>query len=176
MMKKVYLAGPEVFLPAPFCEQVAAAKKRVCKQNQLIGLFPTDTLPEDVFSKRYCKAEQSRIIRQACINAMHQADAIVANITPFRGPSADPGTVFEIGYMAGMGKRVLLYSNCPLIYKGKVGEDELDMVIEDFSLVDNLMFGLTEAFDGFECTDKELKGIARFTDTYVFEKVLQRLL
>ena len=30
-----------------------------------------------------------------------QADAIIANLTPFRGPGADAGTVYELGYMAG---------------------------------------------------------------------------
>ena len=31
---------------------------------------------------------------------MKEADAIIANLTPFRGPSADTGTVYELGYMA----------------------------------------------------------------------------
>jgi nucleoside 2-deoxyribosyltransferase len=31
---------------------------------------------------------------------MDAADAIIANLTPFRGPGADPGTVYELGYMA----------------------------------------------------------------------------
>ena len=35
---------------------------------------------------------------------MDAADAIIANLTPFRGPSADAGTVYELGYMAGRGK------------------------------------------------------------------------
>ena len=33
---------------------------------------------------------------------MDEADAIIANLTPFRGPSADAGTVYELGYMAGL--------------------------------------------------------------------------
>ena len=35
---------------------------------------------------------------------MDAADAIIANLTPFRGPGADAGTVYELGYMAGRGK------------------------------------------------------------------------
>src|SRR5262249_9786113 len=31
---------------------------------------------------------------------MDASDAIIANLTPFRGPGADPGTVYELGYMA----------------------------------------------------------------------------
>ena len=44
---------------------------------------------------------------------MDAADAIIANLTPFRGPSADAGTVYELGYMAGRGKLCLAYSNDP---------------------------------------------------------------
>ena len=174
-MYNVYLAGPEVFLPESLCSQVAKDKKAICEKYGVAGLFPTDTLPDDIFSDNYNKQEQSRIIRAACIDSMHKADAVVANITPFRGPSADAGTVFEIGFMAGLGKQVFLYSNCSEIYKGKVGSDDLDMIIEDFSLVDNLMFGLTEAFDGFDVADAPLQGTDMFTDTVAFEKAIQRL-
>ena len=38
---------------------------------------------------------------------MDAADAIIANLTPFRGPGADAGTVYELGYMAGRGKLLL---------------------------------------------------------------------
>lgn len=174
-MYKVYLAGPEVFLPDALCQQVAEDKKRICEQQGLVGLFPTDTLPTDIFTDNYSQLQQSRIIRAACIQAMHQADAVIANITPFRGPSADAGTVFEIGFMAGLGKPVFLYSNCAEIYKGKVGSDELDMIIEDFSLVDNLMFGLTEAFEGFDTTGEILTGTDMFTYIGAFEKAVHRL-
>src|SRR5215470_12532441 len=47
---------------------------------------------------------------------MDAADAIIANLTPFRGPGADPGTVYELGYMAGRGKLCLGYCNDPASY------------------------------------------------------------
>ncbi len=46
---------------------------------------------------------------------MIAADAIIANLTPFRGPGADAGTVYELGYMAGRGKLCLGYSNDPAL-------------------------------------------------------------
>ena len=50
---------------------------------------------------------------------MDQADVIIANLTPFRGPSADAGTVYELGYMLGKGDRLCLgYSNSPSIRCG----------------------------------------------------------
>ena len=42
---------------------------------------------------------------------MRRADLIIANLTPFRGVSADPGTVFELGWFDGAGKPVYGYSN-----------------------------------------------------------------
>src|SRR5258708_36844869 len=51
---------------------------------------------------------------------MIEADAIIANLTPFRGPGADPGTVYELGYMVGIGKLCLGYSNDPSTYADRV--------------------------------------------------------
>ena len=53
---------------------------------------------------------------------MIAADAIIANLTPFRGPGADAGTVYELGYMAGRGKLCLGYSNDPSSYADRVRE------------------------------------------------------
>ena len=49
---------------------------------------------------------------------MDEADAIIANLTPFRGPGAD--AVYELGYMAARGKFCLGYSNDPAIYADRV--------------------------------------------------------
>jgi nucleoside 2-deoxyribosyltransferase len=80
-----------------------------------------------------------------------EADAIIANLTPFRGPGADAGTVYELGYMAGRGKLCLGYSNDPSPYADRVRRftpvtsrdgrlvDALGLTVEDFGLVDNLM-------------------------------------
>jgi len=50
-----------------------------------------------------------------------------ANLTPFRGPSADVGTVYELGYMLGKGGKLCLgYSNTPRGYIDKV-RDRVDV-------------------------------------------------
>jgi len=83
--------------------------------------------------------------------AMDAADAIIANLTPFRGAGADPGTVYELGYMAGRGKLCLGYSNDPAVYADRVRHltdvtkrhgrlvDADGLTVEDFGLGDNLM-------------------------------------
>jgi nucleoside 2-deoxyribosyltransferase len=52
---------------------------------------------------------------------MDEADAIIANLTPFRGPGADPGTAYELGAMAARRKFCLGYSNDPSVYADRSG-------------------------------------------------------
>ena len=47
---------------------------------------------------------------------MHSCDALVANLTPFRGVSADAGTAFEVGFMRALGRPVLGYTYTGLAY------------------------------------------------------------
>ena len=88
---------------------------------------------------------------------MDGADAIIANLTPFRGAGADPGTAYELGYMAARRKLCLAYSNDPAVYAERVRRytevtdqdgqlvDAEGLMVEDFSLHDNLM--LVHALD-----------------------------
>ena len=83
---------------------------------------------------------------------MDSADALIANLTPFRGPSADAGTVYELGYMIGRGKMCFAYSTDPTLYPERVARshtvtnaaagrliDNEGLTVEDFGLPDNLM-------------------------------------
>ena len=67
---------------------------------------------------------------------MDAADAIIANLTPFRGPSADAGTVYELGYMAGRGKLCLAYCNDPAAYADRVARFQRVTKSADGRLVD----------------------------------------
>jgi len=141
----VYLAGPEVFLPDAV--MIGRRKQDLCRQRGLVGHYPLDNaLDGEVPGKPI-----SLRIFEGNIALMGKADAIVANLTPFRGPSADAGTVFEIGTFFGMGKPCFGYSNVPGTYleraaashgrslrDGRVFDDE-GLEIEDFGLADNLM-------------------------------------
>ena len=132
----IYIAGPDVFLP----DAIAIGRRKVelCGKHGLIGLFPLDnqidiTLPDA--SLQIFRANQAM---------MDRADAIVANLTPFRGPSADAGTVYELGYMAGRGKRCFAYCNDPRVYKDRITDrdglvDADGLIVEDFGHADNLM-------------------------------------
>ncbi len=136
---RVYLAGPDVFLPDPAAR--AARLKAICARYGLIGVSPLDpVLPAPV--DWACLAEAHRIARQ---NEAHIAscDVLVANLTPFRGPSADVGTVFELGFMRALGRPVFGWSNDASHYADRtrdfLGPDGDGMDIESFGLSDNLM-------------------------------------
>jgi nucleoside 2-deoxyribosyltransferase len=140
---KVYLAGPDVFLPD--AAEIGRMKVGLCARYGLTGLFPLDNevdLDASNPSLQIFRGNQAM---------MNEADVIIANLTPFRGPSADAGTVYELGYMAGRGKLCLGYSNDPSPYADRVREftkvtsrdgslkDAQGLTVEDFGLSDNLM-------------------------------------
>jgi nucleoside 2-deoxyribosyltransferase len=150
---RAYLAGPEVFLPNK--AEVFAAKAALCDRYDIEAAPPMDAA---------ALAPGDRLSRQIYlrnIKLMDTADLIIANLSPFRGPSADAGTVFELGYGFAKGLPVFGYSNHPRNYldraealfgpsaPGKDGQkyDREGHAIEDFDLADNLM--IDETLEGF---------------------------
>src|SRR6266705_7061828 len=142
-MTKIYLAGPDVFLPDSV--EIGRRKANICAQHGLTGLYPLDN-PVDLAARA-----ASLNIFKGNEAMMDAADAIIANLTPFRGPGADAGTVYELGYMAGRGKLCLGYSNDPSLYADRARQftrvvsrdgrlvDMEGLTVEDFGLSDNLM-------------------------------------
>lgn len=140
---KIYLAGPDVFLPDAL--EVGRRKVEICARHGLIGLYPLDIQVDRA------AADTSLTIFKNNEALMEDAQAIIANLTPFRGAGADPGTVYELGYMAGRRKLCLGYSNDPRIYADRVRDftevnqhdgrlvDRDGLTVEDFALADNLM-------------------------------------
>ncbi|WP_371346118.1 nucleoside 2-deoxyribosyltransferase [Ancylobacter sp. IITR112] len=125
---RLYLAGPEVFRADAAAE--GARLQAICAAAGAQGLFPFH--PEGVD------------IRRACLDMVDAADAVIANISPFRGTHMDPGTAFEIGYAEARGKPVFLWSADPraLVERhppqvdGRDGDGHL---VEDWGKPENLM-------------------------------------
>ena len=140
---KIYLAGPDVFLPD--AAAVGRRKVELCARLGITGLYPLDNMVD------LAARDASLQIFRGNEAMMEAADAIIANLPPFRGPGADPGTVYELGYMLGRGKLCLGYSNDPAPYAQRVRDftavhsrdgrlgDALGLTVEDFGLGDNLM-------------------------------------
>src|ERR1700689_1179615 len=110
MAMKVYLSGPDVFLPDAV--EVGREENEICRRHAVTGLYRLDNVVDRAAT------EASLQIFKANETMMDQADAIIANLTPFRG--ADAGTVYELGYMAARGKFCLGYSNDPAVYADRV--------------------------------------------------------
>jgi len=141
---KIYLAGPDVFLPDAV--EIGQRKAAICARHGVRGLYPLDNVID------LTAGDASLAIFKGNEAMMDSADAVIANLTPFRGPGADAGTVYELGYMAGRGKFCLAYSNDPASYAERVARfdtvtksagghliDSHGLAVEDFGHSDNLM-------------------------------------
>lgn len=124
---RLYLAGPEVFLPD--AAAVGAAKKALCARHGIEGVFPLDPPGAD--------PGDWRAIFARCEALLRASDALAANLSPFRGAGADPGTVYELGLMRGLGRPVHGYSGDGRALRERVAPD--GMLVEDFGLAENLM-------------------------------------
>jgi len=102
---RIYLAGPEVFFPN--AREIGEAKRTLCADHGATGLFPLDEDVPDAGSK---SAWADAIFRKN-LELMDGADAVIANMSPFRGIGMDGGTAFEMGYMHARGKLVLGYTS-----------------------------------------------------------------
>ncbi|GGO88708.1 nucleoside 2-deoxyribosyltransferase [Marinobacterium nitratireducens] len=168
----IYLAGPDVFWPD--AREAGAAKVTLCDRYGCTGLFPLDS---ELDLQELSPYDAGLAIYRANIGLMQRADLVIANMTPFRGPSMDVGTAFELGYMAALGKPVWGYSLDGRLYSDRVaGEDaEIDsdgMTIERFDMADNLMLiGAIEDSGGRLISDTAEHSLD--AHLAVFEKVLR---
>lgn len=148
MPVKIYLAGPEVFLPN--AREMLDAKAELARQAGFSPLSPGDLQipPADTKIGHGCN------INAVDEQMMLEADAVIANLTPFRGIAADTGTSYELGFMCALGKPVFAYTNVAANhftrimghYDGVATVDETGryrgadgLSIENFDMVDNLM-------------------------------------
>ena len=144
MGKSVYLAGPAVFHPA--ARQVFEYLVELCGKHGLTAITPE--VDEQALTA-LDKAEQAAWIRAQNVSKIRAADAVIACISPFRGPGADAGTAWEMGYAEALGKPVVAWSEEPGDYRSRVAADadpkgtywcrQHGMIVEDFDLTDNLM-------------------------------------
>lgn len=179
--ERIYLAGPDVFLPDPVA--MAQAKKRICAAHGFVGVFPLD---KDLDLSGLQPAQAGQRIYRANEELMRGCDLIIANMTPFRGPSMDVGTAFEMGFMRALGRPVLGYTNDGRLFAERIraflgiargagghphGDADADgLLIEDFAMIDNLMMhGAVVASRGAIETE-HVEGPERFTALAAFER------
>jgi len=146
---RIYLAGPEVFM-ADRGASVGAEKRAICAAHGLTGVLPVEEGEPEGGGRDpgwFGLYRGNEALMRGC-------DALIANLTPFRGPSADAGTVFELGFMRGLGRPVFGYANAAARFGSRTlaalgptakrrpdgcWEDAEGMAVEGFDLHDNLM-------------------------------------
>jgi len=152
MSNRVYLAGPDVFFRD--AEAWSEHRKAICAQHGLAAVSPLDPLTEEAAGWSDLPEWQ----RIAFRNEAHirGSNAVIANLTPFRGPSADTGTVYEVGFARALGRMVFGYTNCAAPFTqrsldyarahggaigspGRIWRDGDGLLIEQFRRFDNLM-------------------------------------
>jgi nucleoside 2-deoxyribosyltransferase len=143
-MKKIYIAGPDVFES----DALQRGEKYIalCAKYGFIGLYPLDNIVD--FSQPKQKIAQDIFLANRAM--IQEADIVIANLNAFRGKEADSGTVWECGYAYGLGKEVYGYMQNRQDYcdsfdadekciKEDVIVDDKGRVIEDFEHPINLM-------------------------------------
>jgi nucleoside 2-deoxyribosyltransferase len=146
----IYLSGPDQWAP-----EAADVMERKRALVEAAGCTPLDGRGRFTLDTDNSEAAAREIYADA-LARIRQADAVIANLTPWRGVGCDPGTAFEAGFASALSKPVFAYMNV-------MGEDEaelrgrVDMLfgaqlsadgawrdpdgaeIEDFGLPENLM-------------------------------------
>ena len=152
---RVYLAGPDVFFPAP--EYWAERKKAICARHGLHGVSPLDPLADEPAGWLDPPPQETQTWRAiAARNEAHirSCQAVIANLTPFRGPGADAGTVYELGFARALGLPLFGYATTTVSFLSRTlaflgpsaaagadgtWRDGEGLLVEDFGLFDNLM-------------------------------------
>lgn len=129
---RVYTAGPAVFF-SDLAERIASAH-RTAEAHGLEAVVPGDVLDRPA---GFPATPTMVDIYRLNVDRILRSDAVVADLTPFRGPSADVGTVWEIGFAVALGKPVFGYTSDTREYRDKVTPDGFR--VEDYGALDNLM-------------------------------------
>lgn len=135
---KLYLAGPDVFRPD--ARQWAAQSQALCAAAGHRALVPLDE-----------GLSAADAIYRNNLRLLAEADAVLANLNPFRGAEPDSGTCVEIGYALALGKPIVGYAADlrPLrerLHAAAGGDggcrDAQGLAVEDFGLPLNLMLAV----------------------------------
>ncbi|MGE0629685.1 MAG: nucleoside 2-deoxyribosyltransferase [Hyphomicrobiaceae bacterium] len=175
---RIYLAGPEVFLHDAV--EAGARKQKLCDEAGFIGVYPLDAALD---LGGMAKHAQAKLISESDEALMLSCDLLIANLTPFRGISADVGTAFEVGFMRALGRPVLGYSNTSQTYQARSEQfragpklpfdsDAPGIMAEEFGLSENLMIEIAIEASGSRLITREAAPGMEMTDLAGFRDCL----
>jgi len=138
MRPRIYLAGPTVFYAD--ADDAGARLVAVCDKHGCDGLYPLDFALDGDMS--------AATIQAACLRELRTAQAVVADLSPFRGPHADDGTAFELGFAHALGIPIWAYTTDPRTLMERIPgaratsghvRDAAGLLIENFGRAHNSM-------------------------------------
>jgi nucleoside 2-deoxyribosyltransferase len=121
-----------------------ARLKALCEAHGLDGVYPLDGSLDLAAGGRAAILS----IYASCCAQIQSCHGVIANLSPFRGPHADDGTAFEMGYAAALSRPIMAYSRDlrPMIERvpvasraGNVHRDAEGYEIENFGAGHNAM-------------------------------------
>lgn len=146
----IYLAGPDCWFPD--AERLTEHRRGLCQAAGYRGVTGLDApLTEKVVSEAMARERYANAVAK-----IRTCDALIANLTPWRGPHCDPATAFACGFASAVGIPVFAYLNveteeeadqrqrtervfgCLIDGDGRA-VDEFGCEIEDFGLPESLM-------------------------------------
>src|SRR5262245_57233225 len=177
--RRIYLAGPEVFLPQ--ARAVGCEKCRLTAAAGFEGVFPHDPA---LNAPGLDKHEQAGRIFAANTQLLRSCDALIANLTPFRGVSGDAGTVFEVGFMCALGRPAWAYTNAATSYRLRATAfraqrsllsdcDRPECAVEDLDLSDNLMIEMAVLAFGGALIRQQNAAVPDMADLTAFKQCLE---
>ncbi|MBI2463151.1 MAG: nucleoside 2-deoxyribosyltransferase [Candidatus Spechtbacteria bacterium] len=157
MRPKLYLAGPEVFLPNAV--ENAEIQRQLCRKYGFTPLHPMDNNSGIDFNGGMDTAMK---IYRGDIQQIQQCHFVVANCNSFRGVCMDDGTAYELGYGNALGKpsygyirdlrglveRTLAGYQCKPFEGGVYVDRDGYIVVDDFGTSINLMMQCGMMFGG----------------------------
>lgn len=135
---KLYLAGPDVFRPDALAW--AEEARHLCTRFGHEALIPLDN-----------EETTAGGIYRANLALIRSADAVIANLNPFRGQEPDSGTCVEVGFALALEKPVVGYlaDVRPLVERMAAARspsgrlvDKDGLHVEDFGQPLNLMLAV----------------------------------
>jgi nucleoside 2-deoxyribosyltransferase len=112
-ISSIFLSGPDVWLPG--AADLLKRKRAICEAAGFVAITGLD-------GERRETAATEALARETYAGALanlRRADAVIANLSPWRGPHCDPGAAFELGFASALAKPVFAYMNI-------VDEDDAD--------------------------------------------------
>lgn len=175
----------------PECAAVIGQKEALCRHYGFDPNSPSDNHIKTRIAET--GSAFSIAIYTANVARIHASDFGICDLTPFRGPSADTGTVFELGLLTGLGKPVFGYTNVTADYRDRIAlrqltdlhgkpdplpwpiwNDENGWIIENFANADNLMIDSALAVGGAGMVRHGPALASRFADLGAFEACLKQ--